>query len=244
MRCRRCEACRGPERSFRGRQAVWHAAVNRAWKHIAGSIPALGAVADEARLVRQGASIALKASSILVIRSDVRVDQRQIARTTTRRLAGSIPAVHTMSRSSRRLGLRSLKPETSGSTPTRDALSTPSSNGSGSDAPNVGMVGSSPPGVAGCLWVAQSWRSAGCLWVAQSWRSAGFPKPRGRVRSPGGLLTWSWPRGWRTRGGSSRSAGESPGDHAFAATRGSGRWFHKPCGVRFKSARCDEVFEV
>lgn len=69
-----------------------------------------------------------------------------------------------------------------------------------------------------------------------------FPKPISGVQSLDGLLTWSWPRGWRTWGGSSRSAGASPGDHAFAATRGSGRRFHKPCGVRFKSARCDEVF--
>jgi hypothetical protein len=38
--------------------------------------------------------------------------------------------------------------------------------------------------------------------------------------------------------------GESPGDHAFAATRGSRRRFHKPLGVRFKSARRDEDFEV
>lgn len=31
-----------------------------------------------------------------------------------------------------------------------------------------------------------------------------------------------------------------PGTTPLAATRGSGRRSHKPCGVRFKSARCDE----
>lgn len=85
----------GSKRSFRGRQAVWHAAVNRAWKHIAGSIPALGANAGEAILVMQQPSKLTKASSILVARSVCARRSAVDRRDDTPELASSILAART-----------------------------------------------------------------------------------------------------------------------------------------------------
>ena len=50
--------------------------------------------------------------------------------------------------------------------------------------------------------------------------SAWAPNPSSEVQFLDGLLMWSWPREWRTRGGSSRSAGESPGDHSIRSDQG------------------------
>ena len=56
---------------------------------------------------------------------------------------------------------------------------------------------------------------AGPFLARARWSRHGLQNRCDRVRSPSVLLTWSWPRGRRTRGGSTRSAGASPEGHAF-----------------------------
>ena len=98
--------------------------------------------------------------------------------------------------------------------------------------------GSSPPGIAsGCVHVDSSRRCSTtfamtgarspCIWVA-IWDRRGFQNhalQRSIRWRPAHVVSVSW----------------TADDHDFAATRGSGRRSHKPCGVRFKSARCDDL---
>lgn len=69
--------------------------------------------------------------------------------------------------------------------------------------------------------------------------SAWFPKPISEVQSLDGLLRGLGLADGEREEEAKAQLGESPGDHAFAATSGSRRRFHKPLGVRFESARRD-----
>ena len=159
-----------------------------------------------------------------------------------------------MSCSSSGLGRWSLTPKTRVRPPytTLFSFPTPSSNGSGCDATNVAMAGSSPPGVTSARvhvgssrWcpttIAMTGAREPSFLGRARWSRHGLQSRRDRVRFPGVLL-----RGLGLADGergeeAKAELGASPGDHALAAISGSGRRSHKPNGVRFKSARCDEV---